>query len=364
MARRRELSVFSLSFLDIMSCGFGAVILIYVVINHATETSSQEINEQLLAEVKRYEQQVEDASENLIVLRNTAQEQDDEIVTAEERVARLLETIRALEAELAALIEQGASQEASVEDLKSELRQLEVEAANLKGSVAADEASGSDLRSIAGDGNRQYLTGMRMGGQRILILLDASASMLDNTIVNVIRRRNLPEEQQLASPKWRRAIGTVEWLIARMPKEARFQLFTFNTEARAALAGTEGDWLQAIERADRDGVLDAISNTLPRGGTSLHKAFALARRLEPQPDNIYLIIDSLPTQGTQPPRAALIDSRDREKLFFSSLELLPRLSAVNVILFPMEGDPLATPAYWRLAQMTGGSLLSPFEDWP
>jgi hypothetical protein len=30
----------------------------------------------------------------------------------------------------------------------------------------------------------------------------------------------------------------------------------------------------------------------------------------------------------------------------------------------MEGDPLAAAAYWRLAQLSRGSFLSPAEDWP
>jgi hypothetical protein len=37
---------------------------------------------------------------------------------------------------------------------------------------------------------------------------------------------------------------------------------------------------------------------------------------------------------------------------------------VNVILLPMEGDPMAASAFWRLAQLTRGSFLSPAEDWP
>jgi hypothetical protein len=37
---------------------------------------------------------------------------------------------------------------------------------------------------------------------------------------------------------------------------------------------------------------------------------------------------------------------------------------INVILLPMEGDPMAAAAYWRLAQITRGSFLSPSEDWP
>ena len=34
-----------------------------------------------------------------------------------------------------------------------------------------------------------YLTGMRVGGQRILILVDASSSMLDEQLVNILRVR-------------------------------------------------------------------------------------------------------------------------------------------------------------------------------
>jgi hypothetical protein len=37
---------------------------------------------------------------------------------------------------------------------------------------------------------------------------------------------------------------------------------------------------------------------------------------------------------------------------------------VNVILLPMEGDPLAPAAYWTLARRTNGSFLVPARDWP
>jgi len=364
MAKRREANVFSLSFLDIMSCGFGAVILIYIVINHATETTSQEINAQLLAEIRKIEERIEDETEDLVVLRNTVDDTDDEIVTTEEMTRRIIETIQTLEAEILAMQQEGASQNETIEELKSELQALELEAANLEGSVAADESVGTALRTVAGEGDRQYLTGMKVGGQHVLILLDTSASMLDKTIVNVIRRRNLPDEDKLASPKWQRAIATVDWILANLPKDANFQLYTFNTETQPAIADTENDWLRAIERADTDGVMDSLRQTIPAGGTSLHKAFSLAASLDPLPDNVFLIVDSLPTMGMEEPRRSVIESRDRVELFTESVELLPFESPVNVILFPMEGDPIAAPSYWRLAQITGGSFLSPPEDWP
>ena len=84
MARKRETNIFSLSFLDIMSCGFGAVILIYIIINHATVTTSQELNAQLMAEVKKFEIEVKEETADLIILRNTAEEQEDEIITTEQ----------------------------------------------------------------------------------------------------------------------------------------------------------------------------------------------------------------------------------------------------------------------------------------
>ncbi len=364
MVKRREANVFSLSFLDIMSCGFGAVILIYIIINHATEVTSQEVNAQLLAEVKQLEELVEDETANLITLRNAVDTQNDEIVTTEDMARELIDTIKALESELAKLQQEGASREEAIEQLKSELKELELEAASLEGSVNADQSQGSALRSVVGEGDRQYLTGMKVGGQHILILLDASASMLDKTIVNIIRRRNLPDENKLESEKWQRAIKTVEWITANMPKDAYFQLFTFNAEASATVDGTANDWLRAIERADTDAAIDSLRTTIPNGGTSLHKAFAAAANMEPQPDNIFLIVDSLPTLGNEAPRRSVIDNGDRVELFSDSLDLLPAGSPVNVILFPMEGDPIAAPSYWRLAQITGGSFLAPPEDWP
>lgn len=364
MAKRREANVFSLSFLDIMSCGFGAVILIFIVINHASETTTQSVSAELMAEIKKVEELITDEQEHLITLRNSVKETDDEIVTTQDMAIQVAETIQQLETLLAELQDSGASQSESIEQLKSELKELELEAANLEGAVDAGEDSGNSLRTIAGAGDRQYLTGLKIGGQHILILLDTSGSMLDNKIVNIFRRRNMPEAAQIASPKWQRAIKTVEWITANMPKEANFQLFTFNDTAEPAIEGTADSWLRAIEREDQDAVINHLKETAPSGGTSLHAAFARAGQMEPLPDNIYLIIDSLPTRGLEPPRGGNVDGRERARLFSDALDLLPQAAPVNVILFPMEGDPIATPSYWRLAQVTGGSFLSPPEDWP
>ena len=364
MAKKQAVSVNSLSFLDIMACGFGAVIIVYIMINQKIDIDGQLVEAELLAEVKKIEEEVKEQTENLIILRNTAEEQEDEIVTTEQLAIEVINTIRQLESEIANLQQAGASQDKSIEELISEIKKLEEKAANLEANVAADKTTGSALRFMEGEGNRQYLTGMKVGGQHILILLDSSASMLDKTIVNIIRRRNMSDEQKLASKKWQRAIKTVEWITANMPKDANFQLFTFNAETKPTIPGTDADWLRTAERADTDGSIEGIKKTIPQGGTSLHNAFALAAQMEPQPDNIFLIIDSLPTMGIEPPRNSYITAMERTKLFDSAVKARPEGSPINVILFPMEGDPDATIYYWELALRSGGSFLAPPEDWP
>jgi len=72
----------------------------------------------------------------------------------------------------------------------------------------------------------------------------------------------------------------------------------------------------------------------------------------------------LPTQGQNPSTRTVISSAERAKLFSAAVAELPQNIPMNIILLPMEGDPLATPSYWILAQKTGGAFLSPAKDWP
>ena len=64
MARRR-FSVFSLSFLDVMSCGFGAVVLIFLIINKQTEDEAKIVNKDLLSEIRLLDYQVQIGEQDL-----------------------------------------------------------------------------------------------------------------------------------------------------------------------------------------------------------------------------------------------------------------------------------------------------------
>ena len=110
--------------------------------------------------------------------------------------------------------------------------------------------------------------------------------------------------------------------------------------------------------------VNRLSLTVPEGPTSLHAAFSMIRPLEPKPDNIYLLVDGLPTMGEIEPTRAGVTGRERQSHFNRAARQLPFNVPVNVILYAMEGDPQAAPAYWWMALNTGGSLIAPSEDWP
>ncbi len=361
MRRRRKLTPFSLSFLDIMSCGFGAVVLLFLIIKHnvdhiepvrapATELSS---------EVKLLEEEIRDGRENLAQLRNTIAEVDREIVTAEGRARRIMEEIRDTSGRLEELSSEAQTTE--IEKLKEDIRRMEEQKKRLE---AETEETGRDVRTFVGEGNRQYLTGLRMDGRRTLILLDASASMLDDTIVNIIRRRNMSDEKKRESPKWRQALKTTDWLTTQFPPGSRYQIYTFNTKTTAVQPDSEGEWLQVGDSVQLNRIVNNLNDILPEGGTSLENAFLAAASLKPLPDNIYLITDGLPTQGRNRRDSGTVSSKQRMDLFENAVKQLPSNIPLNIILAPVEGDPMAPSAFWRLAQITNGSFLTPSRDWP
>lgn len=277
---------------------------------------------------------------------------------------RLLETVAEVEKELATFEADTLSRREHLNQLMSDLRTLEEAARRLSASTPSTETPGDRVRVHIGDGDRQYLTGLKVGGKRILLLVDSSASMLDDTIVNVIRRRNQPEEDRRNAEKWQQAVATVDWLTTQLPRDAKFQIYTFADEAKPVLNGTDGRWLEAGDRATQESAVAGVRELVPGGGTNLYRALSVISRLDPAPDNVILLVDGLPTQGKSPRSTGTVSAKQRLKLFNRAVELLPRRLPVNVILFPMEGDPMASSAFWKLAMISHGSYLSPTRGWP
>lgn len=359
MARKRRFTTFSLSFLDIMSCGFGAVALIFLIIKHDVDNHTKVENQETLSEVNLLQEDIQDGEEGLVRARNTLSALDQRLAEADGLATRISQEIETARAKRAELIDNQSDD--SIAALEQKVRNLQAEKDQLE---KQDQDRGNDVRQFIGQGNRQYLTGMKFGGSHILILLDASASMLDERIVNVIRRRNMPDDAKRTAAKWQRAMSTVDWLTAQLPSQSQYQIYTFNTDIKSVLKGTENTWLKVSDGAQLEQGILNMRKTVPEDGTSLERVFQAVSQLSPRPDNIYLITDGLPTQGMSKPRSNTVSGPERVKLFNKAVELLPDGIPVNVILAPMEGDPMAAAAFWQLAQVTQGSFISPSKDWP
>jgi len=318
----------------------------------------------LRAEVDRIEKQVLEGRKKLIEARNALDETVAELVITQGRSREIIKILEEKKVELADRENETLATKTHVNKLKADLKSLEEELKRLRAGAKTRDDQGTKLRKFPGHGDRQYLTDLKMGGQRIFILVDASASMLDETVVGVIRRRNLPDNVKTKSAKWQQALATVDWLSSQLPPTSKFQIYTFNETAVPLTEGTEGTWLDAGDVDVLNATADRIHKVIPNKGTSLLNAFKAMDKMTPAPDNIFLLVDGLPTMGTSKPLRKRVSAQKRLSLFKDAIRKLPVRAPVNIILFPMEGDPRAADAYWRLAKNTRGSFFSPSGDWP
>ena len=362
--KRKPLNVFSLSFLDCITCGLGAIILLFVIINAKSAADLEAVNADLKTDLAMLQMEVISGEKNKVRLRNSLAEISEELAVTQGLSRRVLEILQQRRTELADRSKETLSRQAHVNKLKSDIKVLEEELRRLKAGAKTEDQLGTKLRPFPGTGDRQYLTDLKMGGRRILVLVDASASMLDDTILGVIRRRNMSPAERRAAPKWRWCVATMEWLTTQLPPSSQFQVYSFNETARPVIHGTRGRWLPAGDVDRLNAAVDGIRQIAPQKGTSLLNALEAARQMQPAADNIFLLVDGLPTMGAKKPWRKRVSSEKRLKLFGEAVGRLSAGVPVNIILFPMEGDPMAADAYWRLAKKTRGSFFCPSKDWP
>jgi hypothetical protein len=358
---RRKTETFSMSFLDVISCGFGAVVLFYTIM--ASQAGMTRTNERLnlQANASRLDREVVDGRAHLAELRAALDSTADRTTLARGLSVQVLDRMKLTQEELAQYENDTLAQRASLERLKTDLQQLEEGTRRLK--ERAPPAAGQQQRIV--DDEQQLVT-LSVTGQRVLVLVDASASMLDETLVNIIRLRNMPPERRIASAKWQQAVNIVEWVTARLKPGTQFQIYAFDTAPRPVVEGTGGRWLSVREAGQVEQAITALRRTAPKGGSSLQNAFAVVKDMNPAPDNVVLVTDGLPTQGDKPPLVrTLVSMEQREDLMQDAIKALPPSPPqFNIVLLPMEGDPAAPIYFWRLARATGGSFLNPAKDWP
>ena len=80
--KRREFSIFTLSFLDIMSCGFGAVVLLFMISKHAATQAVETPTYDYGGEVSQLQSEKAATESSIANLHARAAARGDELTTA------------------------------------------------------------------------------------------------------------------------------------------------------------------------------------------------------------------------------------------------------------------------------------------
>jgi len=352
--QRRKQETFNLAFLDVMSCGLGAVLMIFLIIKHNITEQERPLNDispvigKLKAEQKTLQKSINSTRTNITQADIDKQKIDQAIQQAQAKIAILKNATK-------------KQQEASAR-LKKEIESI---------------PKTPDIPKKEKPVREQYLIGLTVEGDRIAVLVDHSASMTDERLVDIVTRKIGSKSDKMAGPKWQRTRKVAGWILARLPDSSKVTVIAYNNVARSI--GNSG-WLRANNKAGLGDILKQLNQLVPEKATNLDAALKQLRQLSPPPTDIYLITDGLPTKGNSgfsfksifrgcasiTGKSDVISGKCRLKLFISAIgnNPLPYRAKLNVILLPIEGDPEAAPAYWRWAATSGGIMIAPGEDWP
>ena len=115
MVQRRRFNVFSLSFLDVMSCGFGAVVLIFLIINHDSNEDQQVDNDDMLAEIRMLDYQVQQGEKDLFEMLEVFNDVKARVEQSDQNLASTQTTLETKEKSLAELEEASVATTESLE---------------------------------------------------------------------------------------------------------------------------------------------------------------------------------------------------------------------------------------------------------
>lgn len=371
--RRQSVVSFSLSFLDILCCGLGAAVLLLLVVKYGETIAETDAAGLLIAHITEIQELIATKQEEKSELERLADESQNEILAKTAQDDAKASVSRQQASRLASLLQQVQQQRAALNEAQRQLA-----------STAAENAQ--QAQAATEDSSRQHLTGLLVNDDRVVVLLDASASMLNTTLVEIIRMRVAPESIRQQAAKWVSARGAADWVLDELPDSAFFQVLTFSDTIQDARGQTVSTANPPPWESKSDPTLATakVSTTLaqriPHGPTDLKSALQTVEAMKPLPAQIVLITDGYPTvpgktalgRLRQCPRARagqvpLLSPQCRLSVFknaeaFALREL--RGVRIDAILLPLEGDSNSVLGYWEFTAKFGGRLLAPVAGWP
>lgn len=158
--QRRELQEASLSFLDVISCGFGAIVLLLLIAKVGDPAALEEAEKRLRAAVKTYQTELFDLRGESVVLNEQLQSRKEQLSELTERVARLKAKLASVDKQSMQLSQ---SQSREKEQLQLVLQVLTEEMARLVGPEFKQQ--------------NNLIGGIPVDSDYIIFVIDTSGSM-------------------------------------------------------------------------------------------------------------------------------------------------------------------------------------------
>lgn len=217
MQRRREVEVFSLSFLDCICCGFGAMILLLVLTEVGKPAALEESRKHMGGEVRLLEEQLK-------VIRGQTDELNRELLGSRETLERERGKLSNLAGDLSHIRGRyaGSREDAAVTNIIE--RQL----------IAAQDSLTEDMQRLLAQRAQSPRTadigGIPLDSDYLIFIIDTSSSMTSN--------------------HWEVNLGVVEEILSLYPRVQGLQVI--NDQGTYLYEGTRGRWLSDTPEQRKD----------------------------------------------------------------------------------------------------------------
>ena len=162
--QRREAEAFSMSFLDCICCGFGAVILLLVVTEYGDPVPLAVSKEDLQKQVERNEKELFEIRGNALILEQSLRERIAQLKAEQDKLARLRGDLSKIQGEYKA----SENEEDAMKKLAESL-------------ASARAAMIEETRKLQGEGRRQIynqpVAGVPIDSEYVIFIVDTSGSM-------------------------------------------------------------------------------------------------------------------------------------------------------------------------------------------
>jgi hypothetical protein len=166
LTRRRDIEIFSLSFLDVICCGFGAIILLFVLSKFAEPVIIEELSEDLQSVIVRLEEELFEIRGETAVLNRELQGEKEQLSEEKKNLARLQGDLSNIKGEFKASNQHARVQNIIEDKLARALQQLTAEMKRL-------------LKNQPREVDRS-VGGIPVDSEYIIFIIDTSGSMQRN----------------------------------------------------------------------------------------------------------------------------------------------------------------------------------------